>query len=304
MVFGSATAGGSGEAAGSVAKETSTANFTDDVINASRDALVIVDFYSTASPQSKQLSAVLEKAVAPHAASLRLVRMDVDKNPALVGQLRLQAVPTVYVFRDGRPVDGFAGPQPDEVVAQFVESLAGASATADVAAVVQQANEIMETGDLQTAAQMFASILQADTQNVPALAGLAQCYVKTGDFDRARQTIELVPPDQKKGSAIQSVLAALDLAEKAGDVSDTSEIEAKLSADPGNHQVRYDLALALAANGAKQEAVDHLIEIVAQEPAWNEEAARKQLLQFFEAWGAKDDATKDGRRRLASLLFR
>ncbi len=293
--------GGGGSVSGPV--ETSTTKFANDVITASREATVIVDFYSAASPQSKKLSAALEEAVRPYQPAIRLVRLDIDKNPAIAGQLRLQAIPTVYVFRDGRPFDGFAGPQEDHIVKKFVESLAGADAGVDLEAMIVAAEQAVEAGDLQTAAELYANILQQEPQNPQALAGLAQCYLKSGDVARARQTIELVPPDQKSISAVQAVLAALELAEKADGADDTADLLAKLEANPKDHQVRFDLAVALGARGDKSAAVDHLLEIITKDQQWNDEAARKQLLQFFEAWGAKDEATRDGRRRLSSVLF-
>ena len=290
-------------AGASVAKETSTAEFAKDVLTASRDATVIVDFFSGASPQCKQASAVLEAAVRPHAKSIRLVKLNIDKHPTIAGQLRLQTVPTVYAFRDGRPIDGFAGVQPDEVIKQFVDGLAGANEAADIEAVLAAANEKLESGDLQGAAEIFASVLQAETQNVAALAGLAQCYLKSGDVERARQTIGLVPPDKQDVASVQAVLAALDLSEKADQAGDKGNLEAKVAANPADHHARFDLAVALGVSGNKQAAVGHLIEIISQDRQWNDDAARKQLLQFFEAWGPKDEATQDGRRKLSSVLF-
>ncbi|MGH1418975.1 MAG: tetratricopeptide repeat protein [Hyphomicrobiaceae bacterium] len=285
------------------AKETSSAEFANDVLAASRDVTVIVDFYSSASPQSQQHSQSLENAVHPYADKIRLIKLNIDKNPAIAGQLRLQTVPTVYAFRDGRPIDGFAGAQPDNVVQEFVGGLAGAEQAADLATVLKAGIEALETGELQSAAEIFATVLQADPHNGEALAGLSQCYLKSGDIGLARQTIELVPPDKQDLNVVQAVLAALELADKAGDAGETAELERKLAANPSDHQARFDLAVALAASGGNADAVDHLLEIFKNDRQWNDEAARKQLLQFFEAWGSKDQATIDGRRRLSSLLF-
>ncbi len=160
-----------------------------------------------------------------------------------------------------------------------------------------------EAGDLQAAAEIYAAVLQQDQQNPLALAGLARCYLKSGDLERAEQTIALVPPDKARTAVVESVRAALELARKAVDSGDSGELESKVGANPADHQARYDLAVALAAKGRKGEAVDHLLEIVRRQRTWNEEAARKQLVQFFEAWGPKDAATIDGRKRLSSLLF-
>ncbi len=288
---------------GGGATETSTAEFAKDVLAGSRDATVILDCFSSASPQCQQLSQSLEIAVRPHGAKIRLVKLNIDKHPAVAGQLRLQTVPTVYAFRDGRPIDGFAGVQPDNVVREFVDGLAGAEQAADLVTVLNAATEALETGDLQSAAEIFATVLQADPHNAEALSGLAQCYLRSGDFALARQTIDLVPPDKQKLSVVQAVYAALDLAEKAGDAGETVELVAKLAADPTDHQSRFDLAVAQGARGEKIDAIDHLLEIFKRDRQWNDDAARKQLLQFFEAWGPKDEATQDGRRRLSSILF-
>lgn len=285
------------------AKETSTANFTADVISASRDATVIVDFYSSASPQCRQQSEHLAAAVQPHADTIRLVRLNIDKHPAIAGQLRLQSVPTVFVFREGRPVDGFSGIQPPEALKQFVANLVGADVGAGLAQYLEAATQMLEAGELQSAAEQFAAVLQQDSQNVVALSGLAQCYLKSGDTERARQTIELVPPEHKGSAAVQSVLAALDLSEKVGDDVDIKALEAKVTSDPTDHQARFDLAIVLGAAGQKSAAVDHLMQIVSDDRQWNDEAARKQLIQFFDVWGFNDKASIDGRRRLSSLLF-
>lgn len=284
-------------------KETSTAEFPKDVLDASRDKVIIVEFYSGANAQDATFSAGLAVAVSEQGAGISLVRLNIDKHPAIAGQLRLQAVPTIYAFKDGRPVDGFAGAQPVHVVEAFLAGLAGDVQAADLAAVLKAADEALETGDLQGAAEVYASILQADTHNAAALAGLAQCYLKSGDVDRARQTIGLVAPDQQSLAQVQSVMAALDLAEIADETGDISALKEAAEANPDDLQARFDYAVGLGATGHKLDAVDMLLEIVRQDREWNEEAARKQLVQFFEAWGFKDPATIEGRRRLSSVLF-
>lgn len=289
---------------GDIIKDGTTASFVKDVIEASKDVPIIVDFWAAWCAPCKQLTPILERVVRAYAGKVRLVKIDVDSNQAVAAQLRIQSMPTVYAFRDGRPLDGFVGAQTESEVRAFVERLVGADEAGDIEAVLNSATELIDEGDLQGAAEIYAAILQEDRENVAALAGLAQCYLITGDYERARQTISLVPPDKRGVPAVEAVNAALDLAEKAASVGDLAGFEQRLNADPADHQARYDLAVGLAGAGKKAEALEHLLEIVRRDRKWNEEAARKQLLQFFEAWGSKEPLVGEGRRRLSSLLFR
>lgn len=303
MDLGGLKPGGASPATRDVIKDGSTAGFGKDVIEASRDALVLVDFWAGWCGPCKQLTPVLEKVVASYAGKVRLVKIDTDAHPAIAGQLRIQSLPTVYAFRDGRPLDGFMGAQPESAVRQFIDRLLGDDAEADLASVIEAAEAALEAGDLQSAAEAFAVVLQEDQQNVQAIAGLARCYLKSGDTARAEQTLSLVPPDKQTSAAVQSVKAALDLAKLAGQSDNSAELETILEANPSDHQARFDLAIALAARGKKELALDHLLEIVRRDRNWNDQAARKQLVQLFDAWGPKDEFTLDGRRRLSSILF-
>jgi putative thioredoxin len=263
-----------------------------------------VDFWAPWCGPCKQLTPVLEKIVRAQAGKVRLVKINIDENQAIAAQLRVQSVPTVYAFVDGRPVDAFAGAQPESMLKEFVERLVGGDDENDnIAAVLATGEELVEQGDLHGAAEVFASILQEDRDNAHALAGLAQCYLKSGDLDRARQTIALVAPDKRSLPAVQSVNATLDLAEKAGGTTNLHDFEARVAANPLDHQARFDLAIGLAASGEKSGALEHLLELVQRDRKWNDEAARKQLLQLFEAWGPKEPLVSEGRRRLSSLLF-
>ncbi|MBU2583548.1 MAG: thioredoxin [Alphaproteobacteria bacterium] len=284
-------------------KDADTASFTADVIEASKEALILVDFWASWCGPCKQLGPILEKVVKSYSGRVRLVKVDTDANQALAQQLRIQSLPTVYAFKDGRPLDGFMGALPESQLREFVDRLVGETGGVSVADVLADAEAALEGGDLQGAAEIYAAVLQQDQQNPEALAGLARCYLKSGDTDRAEQTIGLVPPNARQNAAVQSVIAALALARKAVDAKPTSELETKLAANPKDHAIRYDLAVALAANGDKSGALDHLIEIVRAERAWNDEAARKQLVEFFDAWGPKDPMTIDGRKKLAAVLF-
>jgi putative thioredoxin len=234
---------------------------------------------------------------------VRLVKINIDENQAIAAQLRIQSIPTVYAFRDGRPLDGFMGAQPETAVRAFVDRLLGDDAVEEVAAVLESADAALAAGDVQGAAKAYAAVLQEEPQNAAALAGLARCYMQTNDLARAEQTIGLVPPDKQNLAVVASVRAALELARSAEKAGDVAQLEAQVRARPADHQTRLDLATALAAKGKKAEALDQLLEVVRRDRKWNEEAARKQLVQLFDAWGPKDPLTLEGRRRLSSILF-
>jgi putative thioredoxin len=296
--------GGQGQTApGDIIKDATLATFAKDVLEASRTAPVLVDFWAPWCGPCKQLTPILEKVVRSHNGKVRLVKVNIDENQAIAAQLRIQSIPTVYAFRDGRPLDGFQGAQPESAVKAFVERLLGEEAAVDAAAAIAAADQALEAGDLQGAAEIYAALLQEDPQNAPALAGLAKCYIKSGDTARAEQTLSLVPPDKRESGPVASARAALDLAKLAGKAGDLNQLKAKIDADPANHQARIDYAMALAAAGRKADATDQLLESFRRDRKWNEEAARKQLVQLFDAWGPKDPATIDGRRKLSSLLF-
>jgi putative thioredoxin len=294
--------GGAGGADADLIKDSTTKDFMRDVIEASREVPVLVDFWAPWCGPCKQLTPILEKAVRAAKGAVRLVKLNIDDHPQIPGQMGVQSIPAVFAFRDGKPVDGFMGALPESRVADFIARLIGDSA-GDTAADLEAAEAALAAGDLNTAAQTFGEVLQKDRENAQSLAGLAKCYIKTGDIARAEQTLALVPPAKADSAPVASARAALELARKAPSTGDIEGLRAKLAANPRDAQSRFDLALALNAKGDRNGALEELLALVAKNRSWDDDAARKQLLQLFDAWGVSDPATITGRQRLSSLLF-
>ncbi len=281
-------------------KDGTDASFLADVIETSKDTPVIVDFWAPWCGPCRQLGPSIEKAVLAAKGKVKLVKIDIDQNPQFAGQLRVQSIPAVFAFVGGRPVDGFMGALPDSQVKQFVDRMAGQAPANATDELLAQAKESLDLGDIGGAAQAYAEVLQAEPDNVKALGGLARCYLNGGDAERAREVADMAPPGAKDAD-LDSVRAALALADEAPE--ETGEFEQRLAKDAGDHEARFEIAKALAARGAWDEAADHLLQIIAQDRTWNDEAARKQLITIFEAAGAGSDVTRAGRRRLSSILF-
>jgi putative thioredoxin len=232
--------------------------------------------------------------------AVKLVKIDVDRNPAYAGQLRVQSIPTVYAFVNGQPVDGFQGALPESQVRQFIDRVAGPPPASEIDEILAQARESLALNDIGGAAQGFAQVLQMDPENIKAIGGLARCYLASGDVEGAAQVVEMAAPDARDPD-LDAARASLALAQ--GAVSETAPLLARLQADPADHQARFDLAGALAGQGQYEAAASHLLDIIAADRSWNDEAARKQLLVVFEAAGLTSDIAKNGRRRLSSILF-
>jgi putative thioredoxin len=289
-----------GPTAADLIKDATDASFIADVVEASKDTPVIVDFWATWCGPCRQLGPALEKAVLAAKGAVKLVKVDIDKNPAYAGQLRVQSIPAVFAFVDGRPVDGFMGALPDSQVKQFVDRLAKQGGGSPIDELIGLAKESLELGDQGGAAQAYAQALQMDPGNVKAIGGLARLYQQAGDLEQAAEVLEMAPPGAKDPD-IDAVRAALSL---AADVpSETAEFEQRLAADPDDHEARLELAKALAGSGQMMEAADQLLESIRRDREWNDQAARKQLLTIFEAAGPVSEVAKQGRRKLSSILF-
>lgn len=299
-----ANAAAGAPAADGLIKDTTTAGFRQDVIAESMNQPVIVDFWAPWCGPCKQLTPVLEKVVRGAGGRVKLAKLDIDEHPGIwqqIGQqLGLQSIPAVIAIDRGRPVDAFMGAVPESEVRAFVDRLAGPS---EIDQVLEEAAAVASAGDLASASELYAAVLREEPENLKAIAGLAKTQLELGEPDNARQILAMVPAAKADDPLLAGVRAALELADQAESLGDLAGLQKRIEADGNDFQARFDLALGLNAAGKRDEAVDQLVAIARADRSWNEDAARKQLLQFFEAWGLMDPAAIRGRRQLSTLLF-
>jgi putative thioredoxin len=288
---------------GDVVKDSDSQNFMKDVIEASRSQPVIVDFWAPWCGPCKQLGPVLERVVRAAGGKVRLVKINVDESPELAQQLRIQSIPMVYGFVGGQPVDGFAGALPESQIKAFVERLAGPVGPSPVEAALEQAKGAMAAGQMDVARQLYERVLGAEPDNPEALAGAARTHIATGRLAKAREILDGVPTQHRNHVEIDGARAALSLAEEAGTLADPETLRARLQAGPDDHAARLDLATSLFLRGQVEPAIDELLTIVRRDRDWQDQAARKQLIKFFEALGPTHPTTVAGRRKLSAVLF-
>jgi len=289
-------------AAGDLIKDTDTARFEVDVLQASTSVPVIVDFWAEWCGPCKTLGPTLEKLVTEFGGRVRLVKINVDENQELAAQMRVQSIPMVVAFQNGQPVDGFSGAVSESQVRSFIEKLTG-GAGSPLDDALEQAAALLAAGDTPAAQAIYQQVIQQDMGNTAAHAGLARCLMAGGKEDQARAYLDELPDEMRSKEEIASVISALELAEQTGGGGDASEFLAALEANPDDHQARYDMALAHFGSGEAEEAIDALVEIVRRNRTWNDGAARAQLLKIFEALGHTDPHTVEGRRKLSAVLF-
>ncbi|MEO1040242.1 MAG: thioredoxin [Pseudomonadota bacterium] len=291
-------------AAGDLIKDGTDQSFMADVVEASRQVPVLVDFWAPWCGPCRQLTPVLEAAVAKAGGAVKLVKVNIDENPGVAGQLRIQSIPAVIAFRDGQPADGFMGALPESQVREFIKRLSGDGAGAEeLAALLERAEASLKAGDLGGAAQDFAVVMQNDPDNMVAVAGMAKVQMAGGEPEQARQLIDSVPENKKSDPAILAIRAALELSSEAQGAGDPATLEAAAHAAPGDAGAQYELARALIGAGDLAAASDALLASIAADQDWNEQAARQLLLRVFDAAGPSSAIARDGRRKLSSILF-
>lgn len=287
-------------------KDTTTAGFAKDVLEESRKQPVLVDFWAPWCGPCRQLAPVIEKVVNESNGRVKLVKLNIDDHPAIPGQLGIQSIPAVVAFVNGQPVDGFMGAIPESQIRQFIEKLAGPAGNpgeAELKAALDEAAGLVAEGDFEAAAQLFGAVMQADPENVRAIAGIAECMLGTGQHERASQLVSNLPESLAKAPEVQAVAKKLEQISEARKLGDPQALEHELALDPDNHEARMKLAKILNVEGRREEAAEHLLMIMRRDRGFDDDGARRQLLQFFDVWGPKDPVTAMARRKLSSILF-
>ena len=296
-------AGKPGANAADLIKDATDESFEQDVLLASRDTPVIVDFWAPWCGPCKQLGPTIEKVVKEAKGAVKLVKINIDENPHFASQLRVQSIPAVFAFKGGRPVDAFLGAVPESQIRTFVKKLGGDAGPSPIDQALEQANAALAANDLPTAQDIFGQVLEHEPTNAKAAAGLAKIFVALGQLDDAKALLDSLTPDAKRDPEVEAAQAALDLAQQAPKGVDVAPMLEKLAHNPKDHQTRLDLATALFAGGQQEAAIDQLLELYKLDRNWNDGAARAQLVKFFEALGNTNPLTVQGRRRLSSLMF-
>ncbi len=282
-------------------KDATTASFSADVIAESARQPVLVDFWAPWCEPCKQLAPILEKTVKAAGGKVKLIKMNIDEHPEIPGRLGVRSIPAVIAFQRGQPVDGFMGALPEREVKGFIERLAGP--IEDDADRLAEAEALAAAGDSEGAAELYAAILAEKPGDPAAVAGLAKFFIAAGEIESAKKVLASVAAGGERDTTIIAAKAALDLAEQAAAVGDSSELEQRIAANPEDHQARFDFAILLNAQNRREEATAELLAIIKRDRSWNDDGARKQLLQFFDAWGPMDPATVSARKKLSTLLF-
>jgi putative thioredoxin len=288
----------------SLVKDATDASFVADVIEASKQQPVLVDFWAPWCGPCKQLGPMIEKVVAENNGKVKLVKVNIDENPQYAGQLRVQSIPAVFAFVDGRPVDGFMGALPESQIRQFISRLSKMGSLADqITEAVGMARTALEQKDFEAVIDVASQVLDADPAQAEAHSLKARAEMELGQLDEAQATLNAVPADKLADPLIISAKASLDLLLNPVDTSGIAALEKKIADNPLDHAARVELAVLLNGSNRREDAIDQLIQVIRKDRAWNDDGARKQLVQFFEAWGPKDEFTLLGRRRLSSVLF-
>lgn len=287
-------------------KDTTTKDFGPDVIDASRDQLVLVDFWAPWCGPCKQLTPVIEKVVNEAAGRVKLVKLDIDQHPAIPGQMGIQSIPAVVAFKDGRPIDGFMGAVPESQIRAFIEKNAGPAvddSKAQIEEALADAAELLAAGDVQTAAQIYSAVMQADNENPAAIAGVAECLILSEQQDRAAEFLADLPEAVAADPAVQLVQKKIAQYQEARKLGDPSALRQALEANEDDHESRIKLAKILNVQGDRMAASEELLTVMRKDRTFDDDGARRVLLEFFEAWGFKDPATVSARRKLSSMLF-